>query len=257
MPRLAKAGVVGADAVFSCLGPALEIYSRYERVEKPSGEVVTLREYLEHLWVAVSREALGTIFEGADATGFEEDARLTAMFLWTLSRGENGHAKGKQETTSTGHTLEYDAARKIAQGVGAHLERLDHVVQVKGAKARLLAVVERRRHLFGREGDGQRRRSQEPQPSMFSGLGQPDDQELAERNAPPLGKTALDRVHQSMLLFADGRSAALNSFLVNDGAGRDPRFWRLAQALSALYPRNSEEKRWIDGVLARKKGLGF
>ncbi|HNW79917.1 MAG TPA: DUF1156 domain-containing protein [Methanoregulaceae archaeon] len=79
MPRLAKEGVVGADAIFACLGPALEIFSRYSRVEKASGEEVTLREYLEHVWAAVSREALGMIFEGADATGFEEDARITAM----------------------------------------------------------------------------------------------------------------------------------------------------------------------------------
>ena len=28
-----------------------------------------------------------TIFEGADTTGFEEDARLTAMWLWTLYPG--------------------------------------------------------------------------------------------------------------------------------------------------------------------------
>ena len=31
MPRLAAEGVVGADAIFACLGPALEIFSRYER----------------------------------------------------------------------------------------------------------------------------------------------------------------------------------------------------------------------------------
>jgi hypothetical protein len=36
-----------------------------------------------------------------------------------------------------------------------------------------------------------------------------------------------------------------------------PRFWLLAQALSALYPAHTEEKRWFDGMLARKKGLGF
>jgi len=37
------------------------------------------------VWAAVSKEALAMIFTGADATGFEEDARLTAMWLWTLS----------------------------------------------------------------------------------------------------------------------------------------------------------------------------
>jgi hypothetical protein len=30
--------------------PALEIFSRYSRVEKASGEQVTLKEYLEYVW---------------------------------------------------------------------------------------------------------------------------------------------------------------------------------------------------------------
>jgi len=36
--------------------------------------------------------------------------------------------------------------------------------------------------------------------------------------------------------------------------GKAGRFWRLAQA---LYPAGTEEKRWVDSVLARKKRLGF
>ena len=79
MPRLASEGVVGADAIFACLGPALEVFSRYSRVEKANGNAVALSEYLEHVWAAVSKEALALVFEGADATGFEADARLTAM----------------------------------------------------------------------------------------------------------------------------------------------------------------------------------
>src|SRR6202008_1038332 len=75
MPRLAEEGVVGADAIFACLGPALEIFSRYSRVEKASGEAVSLKEYLEQVWAAVAKEALTMIFTGADPTGFEEDAR--------------------------------------------------------------------------------------------------------------------------------------------------------------------------------------
>ncbi len=56
------------------------------------------------------------------------------------------------------------------------------------------------------------------------------------------GSTVLDQLHQSMILF---------------GAGRSALFWRLAQALSVLYPTGTDEKRWVDGVLARKKGLGL
>ncbi|MFH0904042.1 MAG: DUF1156 domain-containing protein, partial [Methanobacteriota archaeon] len=98
MPRLAQEGVVGADAIFACLGPALEIFSRYSRVEKASGDVVLLKEYLEYVWAAVAKEALTMIFQGADATGFEEDARLTAMWLWTLSTGTNGNGNKKIES---------------------------------------------------------------------------------------------------------------------------------------------------------------
>ena len=100
MPRLAAEGVVGADAIFACLGPALEIFSRYSRVEKSDGSVVPLREYLEHVWAAVSKEALSMIFKDADASGFEPDARLTAMWLWTVRpdpSGTNGNGLPEEE----------------------------------------------------------------------------------------------------------------------------------------------------------------
>lgn len=275
MPRLAAEGVVGADAIFACLGPALEIYSRYSRVEKANGEQVTLKEYLEYVWAAVAKEALSMIFEGADATGFEEDARITAMWLWTLGTGnqvnsdaednsedendENAESPGRSARTS-GYVLEYDAARKIAQGLGADLSRLSSVADVKGDKARLLSVAERARYLFG-EDAGQaptRRTRKSKQLTFFEGSleAQAEEEHWGALHFPP-GATTLDRVHQTMLLFAAGRSEALRRFLVEEGVGRDQRFWRLAQALSALYPSGSEEKRWVDGVLARKKGLGF
>ena len=42
MQRLEAEGVRGADLVFACIGPALEIYSRYRRVETPEGHEVIL-----------------------------------------------------------------------------------------------------------------------------------------------------------------------------------------------------------------------
>jgi hypothetical protein len=274
MPRLAEEGVVGADAIFACLGPALEIFSRYARVEKASGEQVTLKEYLEYVWAAVAKEALNMIFAGADATGFEEDARLTAMWLWTLSTGSNGNGVPSDETEGdedeedsgkrmkmSGFVLEYDAARKIAQGLGAHLERLTSLVEVSGDKARLLPVSDRARHLFGKdEGAAPTKRKGKPkQLSLLDVLGEAEEEEggWGEKNASRMGNTVLDRIHQGMILFAAGRGEALKRFLVDDGAGQDQRFWRLAQALSALYPTGGDERRWVEGVLARKKGLGF
>lgn len=267
LPRLASEGVVGADAIFACLGPALEIFSRYSSVEKTSGEVVPLREYLEHVWAEVARQAINMIFEDADASGFEEDARLTAMWLWTLRTDANGNGEDDEKATSLpGYTLEYDAARKIAQGLGCHLENLTHLVEIKGDKAMLLSAESRARYLFGKEdvratAKRSKKKDGPVQQDLFSLLGVPDEEETtaerAELERPPAGKTALDQLHQAMLLFTAGRGAALKRFLVDDGIGTNPQFWTLAQALSALYPSHTNEKRWVDGVLARKKGLGF
>mgnify|MGYP000336119961 CR=1 FL=1 len=84
-----------------------------------------------------------------------------------------------------------------------------------------------------------------------------ETQGWGEVGAPKAGTTTLDRVHQAMLLFGSGRGDALKRFLVEEGVGKQAQFWKLAQSLSALYPAGSDEKRWVDGVLARKKGLGF
>lgn len=262
MPKLTAEGIVGADAIFACLGPALEIFSRYSRVEKASGEEVSLRDYLEQVWAAVAQEALRMLFEGADTSAFEEDARLTAMWLWTLKTAENGNGKDENEeaVSSGGYALEYDAARKIAQGLGAHLDALSSLVAVKGDEARLLPVDERSSFLFGKDkAPATGRKKRRKQRSLFEEMDEAEAAEggWGEGGAPRPGQTTLDRVHQAMLLFASGRSAAMRRFLVEEGAGRDSRFWTLAQALSALYPSNTQEKRWVDGVLARKKSLGF
>ena len=57
------------------------------------------------------------------------------------------------------------------------------------------------------------------------------------------------------LLESDRAGRYALRFLLDDGIGHDARFWKLAQSLSALYPSSSKEKRWVDGVFARKKRL--
>jgi len=127
----------------------------------------------------------------------------------------------------------------------------------------LLPVSERTRHLFGREeeeparADGRKKSSD--QLNIFAQLTEAEDAEVAwkEKTVKRVGETTLDRVHQSMILFAAGRGEALKRFVVEDGVGQDGKFWRLAQALSALYPSGTDERRWVEGVMARKKQFGF
>jgi len=268
MPRLRKEGIVGADAIFACLGPALEVFSRYSKVEK-AGEPVSLKEYLEHVWAAVSKEGLNMVFEGADPQGLEEDARLTAMWLWTLSTGTNereGNKVVKEEPEEeygadeeskkkpAGYILEYDAARKISQGLGVNLEDIAKsggIVEIKGSTARLLSVGERQKFLFGKK-EMPKESKRKDQLTLFGGRVKEDEGEYFEK-----GTTALDRLHQAMLMFSMNRNDALKRFLIDDGVGSDEKFWKLADALNALYPAGSEEQRWIQGLLAKKKGMGF
>lgn len=311
MPRLAEEGVVGADAIFACLGPALEIYSRYSVVEKTCGDAVTLREYLEHVWAVVAREALTLVLEGADATGFEEDARLTVIWFWVLKASTGGNGNGARSDDEDGHdddaddepteavakgagfAMEYDAARKLAQGLGADLEKLSQpggILTIHGGTAAMLEVASREGSLVGAQlslfGESTppalhgRSRSAtakmkppqqrelplgitpaaapapDPLQPTLPGMALPrDDRPVMERILAS-GTTTLDRLHQAMLLFGRGHTALLGQFLEYCNMATEERFWRLAQALSVLYPANTEEKRWVDGLLARKKGLG-
>jgi len=278
MRRLSKEGVVGADAIFACLGPAIELFSKYERVETASGEPVPLGgraatgdDYLSQVWGAVSRAALRTIFEEAEATGFEPDGRLAAVWLWTVAApmaARNGATKTEEDQLDEaddeaptalekldGFVLPYDTARKLAQPLGADLQILTRepgaAFEVKGSSARLLPVGERRKFLLNADGEAV------PSPPKRGG-----QVELFAETLPPAptgavrpASTTFDRVSQAMLLFADERSDSLRRLLVDDAVGQDGRFWRLADALSKLYPPSSPEKRWVDGVLARKKML--
>jgi hypothetical protein len=108
MERLQGEGIRGADLVFACIGPALEIFSRYRKVETAEGREVKLAEFLEKVWEVVGRIALEQVLGTAEAKArnglagaLEEDARLTALFLWTLqsidNEGKRQKEKGKRK----------------------------------------------------------------------------------------------------------------------------------------------------------------
>lgn len=292
MDRLEQEGVRGADLVFACIGPALEIFSRYVRVETPDGTEKTLAEYLEKVWEVVGRVALEQILGSPEAKArngaagaLEEDARLTALFLWTL-QATNGQpadsseesvdedtAEDEDEATAPGKkkpgfTLIYDVARRFAQPLGIHLSEWEgRIVETKKGVVRLLPVRERSQQLFGEAGADlaaeriERVARGAEQLDLFSAAGLADA--AVPDVAPKRGRkkgvaddalktrreaTTLDRVHAAMLLQASGRANALRSLLKSE-TERTPDFLRLANALSALYPKESEEKRLLDAML--------
>jgi hypothetical protein len=297
MERLQSEGIRGADLVFACIGPALEIFSRYSKVETAEGREVALAEYLQKVWEVVGRSALAQVLGTAEARArngaagaLEEDSRLTALFLWTL-QGTNGEAvvatgheaddqaedeedndveEGAADRKPKGYSLVFDVVRRIAQPLGIDLPKWEgRIIDTKKGVVHLLPVAERTKQLFGEDGAQvvaariergttgtndplqgllfpelderpivKERRSSGKRPALLA------DDDLAAAG----GATTLDRVHAAMLLQAGGRTNALRTLLRAEQE-RGPDFLRLANALSALYPGGSEEKRLLDAML--------
>ena len=303
MERLQGEGIRGADLVFACIGPALEVFSRYRAVETAEGREVGLPEYLEKVWEVVGRAALEQVLGTAEASArnglagaLEEDARLSALFLWALQSTDETQADGRTysarqpdsrgvavrdapsapdrdekreeevaKATAKGFHLPFDVVRRFSQPMGIDLDRWTGrvIAQEKGV-IRLLPIGERAKKLFGTDGSGgaatwiESGASADSQTTLFPELDDAPDAGTGARaagNTPAVDTileapdtTALDRVHAAMLLQAGGHANALRTLIVAEQE-RAPDFLRLSNALSALYPRGSREKRLLDAML--------
>jgi len=306
--RLQVEGIKGADLVFACIGPAMEIYSRYRRVEDAEGREIPLggdpiasepyqRGFLAYVWETVGRLALEEVLGTAEAKArngasgaLEEDSRLTALFLWTLQTTEanlaaaigNGDLEeiDDEEEESTkpkkknGYTLIYDVVRRFAQPLGIHLEKWEgRIIETEKGIVRLLPVTERAATLFG-EADAaaiSRRIEEDSKTSRnlafsfmqdvaaapeIKGRGRgrkpagaaAKSGEAAAAATAPQPATTLDRLHAAMLLQRSGQTNGLRA-LLKEEMQRGPDFLRLANALSRLYPKDSEEKRLLDAMV--------
>lgn len=70
----------------------------------------------------------------------------------------------------------------------------------------------------------------------------------------PKRDSQLDKLHQAMLLHADGNSVTLEAHL-RDNIGDDPMVWQLANTLNTLFPEGSWERSKVEGVIARYQSL--
>jgi putative DNA methylase len=322
MERLQGEGVRGADLVFACIGPALEIYSRYSKVVDAEEREIPLggdpeasephrRGFLSYVWEVVGRTALEQVLETADlptprlrqagaqgrdsaaglpagvltqAGALEEDARLTALFLWTLQSTNGNGAKAPKEESENdeetdeeeespkkkkqGYSLIFDVVRRFAQPLGIHLPGWEgRVIETEKGVVRLLSVKERGKQLFGEESVSaagfkiEEKARRDPQmkfdfavsgdrtiPEIKGRRPRKKKEMIAESSQKAGVTTTLDRVHAAMLLQASGQTNALRALLKAE-QDRSPDFLRLANALSALYPKQSEEKRLLDAML--------
>lgn len=282
MPRLIEEGIRGADAIYACIGPAMESYSRHTYVETPAGRVIPLggdaeatepdaRGFLAYVFEAVSREALRQVLGDAQTEGFEEDARLTALFLWTLLDTRTNGKLAAPETTDEGETdsddtdeaarpakagltLPFDTFIRITRPMGIHYEDwLERIISIEKGVVRLIPVAERDEQLFGERPVAGETWTPGAEQTLLPGFDAGQSTQLVRRVISSGGArqldsfTMLDSLHRAMLFFASGQTTRLKQ-LLEDERQRGRRFEQLAFSLTPLYGDKTNERRWLEGV---------
>jgi adenine-specific DNA methylase len=133
-------GIRGADFFMSAIGPAVEAFGKYARVEKLSGEPVTVAELLEYVRQVVSQFALERILKRTPLGSVDAPTRFYALWRWTYNSAR----------------VHFDEARKLGQAVGVEVtalwdqtgfvKREKEFVRVLGPKDRGADFLQRERN---------------------------------------------------------------------------------------------------------------
>jgi len=223
-------GISGADFFVSAIGPAVEVFGRYARVEKLSGEPVSVRELLEFVRKTVSEYALSRIIRNSEfgmrdagleigdsgpefrmaspesLGNIDPATRFYLLFRWAYGRA----------------TVPFDEARKLAQAVGLELSAYfnrSFVLRDKG-NIKCLSPLERNDKLFEKEPENM-----------------------------------IDVLHRALVYWERGETATLKELLKETGMGENPAFWQAAQALSEVLPKGDKEKQMLQGLLYSRNGF--
>jgi adenine-specific DNA methylase len=98
-------GIDGSDFFISAIGPALEVFGRYERVETYAGEEVKANDFLEFVRKTVSDYTLSKILKNGHLGGIDAETRFYILWRWTYN----------------GAKVIFDDARKLANAAGIEL----------------------------------------------------------------------------------------------------------------------------------------
>lgn len=232
--------IKGADALLSAIGPALEVYGRYERVEKVTGDAVTVQEFLDKVREVVAHHALTMVLSEQELGKLDSETAFYVLWKWTFEpgsqprTGEEAHdsVESDTRTPSKGRNhnggkvmVPFDDALKLARSVGAEPDIL-----IKTRK--LLEQEKENVYLMGPEDR-----------KKIHGLGEVD-----RDGTPP---AIIDMIHRAVNLWADQQYNKLDEYLKTSGATTNDTFRKVSQALSNLLPLQSREKQLLDGLLGR------
>jgi putative DNA methylase len=249
LQRFWDAGIRGADMFISAIGAGMEVFTRYARVEKASGDPVSMGEFLQEVRQVVADFALRRVLhEQAVASELDALTRFYLLYRWAYGRAE----------------VPFDEARKLATSVGLELTQVwgaGEVVQQEKERVRVLAHYER---AWGVRTGAKGGRGRPPR----SRAGAPSEQLSLEAMLPPSeakeeaiaawdalrarGRQSLiEAIQLAAALWEANQISRLHEWL-GEGYADRPAFWLTAQAISEMLPDGDRERRVLQGLLAHR-----
>jgi|GEM_PF-210805 len=213
-------GFRGADLIVACYGPAVGVFGKYERVEKADGTPVGIPELLD-LAKQAARDAIAGEFRG--------DNLSALYYVWANLYGVSEQS--------------WDDARLVVQIVGGQPSRLHTEAdrQNAGPPTEIMDVA-RGHGIFVVDGSSCRLALLADRAGR-RGLGMDPN--------PPL----IDALHRAMLLWKQEKRRELVRYLGERDLLEDGPFWKLAQALFEVLPRDLEDWKLVNALLAERQTL--
>ncbi|MFX1254882.1 MAG: DUF1156 domain-containing protein [Promethearchaeota archaeon] len=125
----------GSDFFISAIGPAMEIFGQYSRVETLNGEQLNAAELLEFIRMLVSEFMLKKILKSSQIGKIDCETRFYLLWRWLF-----GYAK-----------VSFDDARKMSQAMGLELEQFwtrQSFIAKENSFIRVLGPLERIKSLL-------------------------------------------------------------------------------------------------------------
>ena len=204
-------GIRGADFFISAIGPALSVFGRYDRVLRPDGTTVTVRDFLDIVRRESTTVALEQVLHGADLGVMDPVTRQYVTWIWSYSRAPLDAGEAIALCLATGASYA-DTTRSASIAAEAR-EKSKKVVRLRSVRQRAM------------EDDD-------------LGFG------TAARPAP-----LIDQLQYAAWLWGQNRGGDLGSYRGSLGETRWEALRTLGQAVAECLPDGDEDRRIINGLL--------
>ena len=204
-------GIRGADFFISAIGPALSVFGRYERVLRPDGSQVSVRDFLDIVRRESTDVALQQVLHGADLGVIDPVTRQYTTWVWSYSRAplDAGEAIALCLATGASYADTIRAGSIAAEG------------REKSKKMVRLRTV--------------RQRAMEDEDLGFG---------TAARPAP-----LIDQLQYAAWLWGQNRTDDLGGYRSSLGETLWAALRTLGQAVAGCLPDDDEDRRVIMGLL--------